>query len=261
MMCFSSRVELWEEASKRPTSIHSPLPSATVGGNVSVNSVSENLGGGAVILASSIGGNFTMSSGNAVEIVGISASSIGGNAQFMLNNGDNVVTIASSLIGGGLTILAGSGNDDIVIDSFVSRSAYLSLSGGDNSLQLGLGGFIGSTLTMVTGSGDDLADFEMGSIVAGSMNLNLSNGDNRVDFGGNLFGPSFSYFGGAGVDSVTFEATSTAAQSRVTMFLGAGNDELTLAVADMAFLFADFGIGTDILTGSLPLRYFLFNLP
>src|SRR5262249_50380805 len=110
-----------------------------------------------------------------------------------------------------------------------------------------------------------------GAVIAGSAFFSLASAGttaatgNNLDFqaGAEIDGPSISYIGGVGVDSVAFNGMTN--NSRATFFLGAGTDPSPLGpTTTLASLFIDFGAGIDTFNnnaGAPAPRMTLRNLP
>jgi hypothetical protein len=239
------------------------LQDISVNGRLSDTNSTENINSFLNLSNTVIGSSVTYSGGTANDIIDFGSSTVGGNVSLTLNNGFNSFNLsggALGVIGGNVNISGGSGVDDITLDGIVGLSVSLNLGVGDNELQLSAGTVIGANLTMTSGLDDDAVILD--GFIGGNVYLNLGSGDNTVDLLGTVGGSSFSYYGGLGVDSITFAVGSSTPLARVFMQLGSNDDVLNFAAADMASLYVDFGAGIDTITGILPfIPITLRNLP
>lgn len=242
------------------TGVNTSITTATIiGGSFSNNNYIENLSNLFIIDDSFIGSSVNYSGGNLNDVVSFGNTAIGNSVSLRLSNGINSFDFLSGSIGGGLTVIAGSGDDPITIDGDVAGNAYINLGSGDNGYQQS--GNLFSGLTLISGAGIDNVTIDTTGTIGGNAYFNLGSGDNTLLLDGGVFGSSLTYYGGVGVDDVTFGATSTTPLARVSMILGAGDDVVTLDAPDMIYLYIDFGIGIDSYTGIFTGPQYLANLP
>ncbi len=230
------------------------VENALIGGNLTVLSHMENVSTNYFLDGAFIGGNVSILAGNLDDNITfgqLAPTIIGGSFQATLGNGtNNIVVLAGSSVGGNVTAIGGDQNDAVTLDGDIGGNAYLALNNGTNNLILG--GSVGSNLTMIAGSGDDNVTFP--GAVGGNVYLSLGGAfmaGNVVNFDttATVGGSSFSYFGGSGADSLTFNGSAPLA--RVYSSLGAGADTFTLGtMSPLAFLYVDFGAGDDVLVNN-----------
>jgi len=189
----------------------------SVGGNVIINAGSF---GKTISLSptASVGGNFTANLGNGVtgvNIVSITAGAqVGGNLSVRLGNttsaAGNLLDLSGAIIGGSVTVFGGSGAD-----------TYLSTNSSSPD---------GETL------------------IGGSVYLNLGAGPNNATISGSVGGPSITYMGGAGNDTVLIDAASYAAiYIDLGVSLTGSTKSVTLGIRPRSF-FLNFGVGSGTKT-------------
>jgi hypothetical protein len=244
-----------------------------VGGNFTIQNGSKHLANTITLDNHTIGGNLSISTGNAADTVTIGANeTVGGSLTASLGGGNNQLsTVATDSIGGSFTYLGGSGNDIVApLDGTIGRNVYANLgSGGTNTFTQAATATFGGNLTVIAGLGTNTVN--LNGLTAGSAYFNLGSTGataatgNTWNFnaGAAIDGGAITYIGGVGVDTDAFNGTTAGA--RANFNLGAGNDSFTLgAGTNLASLYIDFGPGTDTFTnnaGSTAPPMTLKNLP
>ncbi len=251
------------------------LDTVFIGGNVQINSGSENVPGTYDLFDVTVGGDLRITSGNEVDVISLSSlTSIGGDALFNIGEGGTgagIIIDDLSFIGRNLTVLGGSDDELITLDGTVGGNAFFNLGGAFFSNDLILDGTIAGSLSLISGIADDnitigLAD---AATIGGNVFFNLGDGRNVATFGGSMnpvtIGGIVSYNGGVGTDELTLSSDVLFNRNRVFAQLSLGNDTFTLASGNLGFLYVDFGFGSDMfdnmLTGPFTFRAILRNLP
>ena len=271
--------------------------SNTIGNNLSINAASGNqtlslangtamtVGGSANINLGtgddSIDATSGLNVGSNLSLSGVNAFNPGvlnvnGNLTFNAASefvNDTLTLPAGSMIGGSLSYMGNAGVDSVTLTgTAIGGSAYLSLSGGNNAVTL-TGTSDQGSLSVTAGLGSDsftsdaTSDFERGMYLnLGSSGLTAATA-NVASIGGTMgSNASVTYYGGSGVDNVTYSGGGGPAS--VMAFLGAGNDTFTLAShasgTNVSSLYIDFGAGTDLFVnnyGTYIPNMRLLNLP
>ncbi|MGF1577908.1 MAG: hypothetical protein ACFCD0_00940 [Gemmataceae bacterium] len=259
--------------------------SGTVGGNLRITdglgSTSVAIGGGGTFVQ--VGGNLsvdlglgadsltiqnaqTFAGGNldarGAESITITSSFIGGSTN--INNFGEInpgaASFSATTFGGGFTYLGGNGADDVTFTAgtAVGGFTYLNLMnqiGADSTsvVSVDTGSSLNGGLFLSGGNlGAETLTLDSTSFINGSsVNVNLMGGDNVVNIegalGGGFTGPSFSYNGGAGADSINFNPAIGSGRPRIFVNTGAGNDifRLNTTNAFPTFVYANMGAGAD----------------
>ncbi len=223
-----------------------------IDGTVTVNNLSENFDTVVTLDSTDVTGSlrvFGQRGGNPQLPVGDDLSLFASNifddvyVRFGGSSPGNVLQDFDSEIGGRFTYLGGNGDDSVLLDGNIGASVFANLGQGNNEFILGAFNTpdVGDSLRIM--GGNDSNTVLLTGNVGRNVSIRLGNGTNTVDLVGSIFGRSFSYFGGSGVDSVTFDGSASLARFNVK--LGSGDDVFTANSADLSRLLIDFGSGTD----------------
>jgi hypothetical protein len=167
-----------------------------------------------------------------------------GRLTVLAGEGDNIFnTDDVNVYNGDVLFQAGGGIDDANMDngSFYAGSVTLLMGDGDNIYDLNNLPFdVAGNFTLVAGNGDDNVGAFMAS-VGGAVSIQLGHGANTLTWAAtSVVGGTFSYAGGAGVDSLTVAGPHT---NPLVVNLGAGADVFTyLAGASVGAATIDFGV-------------------
>jgi len=242
-----------------------------------------------------VANNATFNGGNALDTLnlGIAGTTVGGNlilnkfniattstgdtigGSLMFNDvGEalvNTLTLTDSTIGNDLFYVGGNRGDVINLagttptvgrnvnvnfgTQFTADTSTLSQAAGATSL---IGGSV-----FVTGGNLGTETVTLAGAVGGSVIANLGGGTNTMIVTGLFSGPSFSYIGGAGVDTITYSPLAGSTRAHFTAFLGASNDSVTFGnpATNPLFAFIDFGAGADTVLGLINFPHTFLNLP
>lgn len=182
-------------------------------------------------------------------------------AQFMLGGGLNQLNVKSTAsLGNALYYTGGVGDDSVTIEAGAQISGLVNVSLGDgtNSLIAEAGSTVGKDFK-VRGSGL-LNEVAVASSVTGNLYFYFTGARTELSMSGAVGGTSIYYRGSSGVDDVTFGAT--AANARLLVTMGDGNDILRINSAEFKSGRADGGDGTgDDLNATTPIvqRFDILN--
>ena len=133
---------------------------------------------------------------------------------------------------GNVVARMGDGNDAIRIDgnNFAVTQSFTALLGnGDNTTDLDPASLDVGILTVVSGSGTDLTEIGSGTTTTGPLTVYGGTGDNSLLLNGNItVAGALTVAGRDGIDEVVATGTSLDVSGFATLFLGGGNNEVTL---------------------------------
>ncbi|MBN8601562.1 MAG: hypothetical protein J0M26_11080 [Planctomycetes bacterium] len=226
------------------------------------NQVVINGGAGVnrVIVGTSSASGLTINTRDSNDSVDVTSANIANSIVLNTSGGNDSILVSGTAIGGSLRVNAGFGDDSISIDNASIRLDAIILAGvGNDTVQLtskkpstgvvATQTVVGWTLLIDLGLGNDVA--VIGSTatgdsavkVTGFVTLIGSDGVDSLTAWNSQFGNGSTVDMGRGNDTVSLSSVTVA--RGLSIFLGAGDDELTLAATAAAFAELYGGLGSD----------------
>jgi len=180
------------------------------------------------------------------------------NSAINLGQGTNSLDINADIgpaLNSDLVVTGGSGVDSITLgdDTVISNDAVFSLGAGNNLYDLNNTFAVNGSMSITAGNGtDDLGIFA--GQIGGDLTLTLGGGSNSLTFAGAATGAAqsaschdFNYFGGDGVDNITYDADDGAVENALNVYLMTGADVFDgTNSGDASYLTGYIDLGIDV---------------
>lgn len=241
----------------------------TINGNLSMDNTRDyglentvTLGDTAVLTQFTTAGIMVYNGGTQVDDLSVFGTIQGlsnKNSVINMGQGANTLDINADIgpaLNSDLIVTGGAGVDSITLgdDTVISNDAVFSLGAGNNLYSLDSTFAVNGAMSVTAGNGDDDLGVFSGAI-GGDLTLTLGNGANSFTFAGAATGGAqsaschdFNYFGGDGVDTITYDADDGAVENELNVYLETGADVFDgTNSGDASYLtgYIDLGIDTD----------------
>lgn len=242
----------------------------TINGNLSMDNTRDYgltntivMGVAASTTQFTVAGIMTYNGGTQVDDLGLFGTVqglAGKNSAINMGQGANALEINADIgpaSNSDLVVTGGAGVDSVTLgdDTVISNDAVFSLGAGDNLYSLNSTFAVNGNMSITAGNGtDDLGVFA--GVIGGDLTLTLGNGDNTFTFAGAATAGAaqsaachdFNYYGGDGVDDITYDADDGAVENDLNVYLETGADVFDgTNSGDASYLtgYIDLGIDTD----------------
>ena len=210
-----------------------------------------------------IAGNFVYNGGtqtDTINLFGTVQAAPGKNSVINMGEGTNTLNINAEIgaaSASDLIVTGGSGIDDVAFNdnTVISNDVIFSLGNGANLYGFNSTFAVNGDFILNAGNGNDDLGIFAGAI-GGNLTLSLGNGANDFTFASkaNTTGAAqsaschdFTYTGGDGDDTITYDADSGAVENMLTVYLNSGSDTFdgTNSATD-SYLLGYIALGLDV---------------